>query len=139
MTRFFVPGLPQPQGSTKGFCDRSQQHRVVITTDNNRLKPWRNTIALTARHLFPLPAAGPVEVALVFYLPAPARMPKGRVAPTVRPDLDKLGRAVLDALTAAGAYIDDSQVVALSARKRYGRPGVLIEVLTPETPLPEAS
>lgn len=39
--------------------------------------------------------------------------------PSVRPDLDKLCRAVLDALTDAGIWHDDSQVCSLSAIKVY--------------------
>ena len=49
-----------------------------------------------------------------------------RIYPFVRPDLDKLCRAVLDALTGI-AYKDDQQVVSLFATKSYGeRAGVFI-------------
>ncbi|MGH7347333.1 MAG: RusA family crossover junction endodeoxyribonuclease [Candidatus Rokuibacteriota bacterium] len=37
----------------------------------------------------------------------------------MKPDLDKLVRAVLDACTAL-AFVDDGQVVALNAGKEYG-------------------
>lgn len=36
-----------------------------------------------------------------------------------RPDLDKLVRAVGDALTDAGAFIDDSRIVMITATKAY--------------------
>lgn len=39
--------------------------------------------------------------------------------PTGRPDLDKLCRAVLDALTDAGALGNDARVVGLAAEKTY--------------------
>lgn len=42
-----------------------------------------------------------------------------RNRPSVKPDLDKLIRAVLDALTGI-AYTDDSQVVRILAQKSYG-------------------
>ena len=42
-----------------------------------------------------------------------------RNEPYVRPDLDKLIRAVLDGLTDV-AYEDDQQVVRLTAQKSYG-------------------
>ena len=42
-----------------------------------------------------------------------------------RPDLDKLQRAVLDALTGV-LFSDDGQVVQLAAVKQYGQPGVHI-------------
>lgn len=38
---------------------------------------------------------------------------------TVKPDLDKLCRTVLDALTGV-AYKDDSQVIGIIANERYG-------------------
>jgi Holliday junction resolvase RusA-like endonuclease len=42
-----------------------------------------------------------------------------RLHPTVPPDLDKLIRAVLDAMTAI-AYLDDGQVTEINAVKVYG-------------------
>jgi Holliday junction resolvase RusA-like endonuclease len=49
---------------------------------------------------------------------------------SVKPDIDKLARAVLDCLS--GTVIkDDSQVVILNVRKEYGDiDGVLIRVMT---------
>ena len=44
---------------------------------------------------------------------------KKRPDMTVKPDLDKLCRTVLDALTGV-AYKDDSQVIGIIANKRYG-------------------
>jgi Holliday junction resolvase RusA-like endonuclease len=47
---------------------------------------------------------------------------------SVKPDIDKLSRSVLDAIT-GGIVKDDSQVIILNARKEYGdKPGVLIRV-----------
>jgi Holliday junction resolvase RusA-like endonuclease len=44
---------------------------------------------------------------------------KAGLLPTVRPDADKLLRAILDALTGVG-YADDSQVVQAAIMKAYG-------------------
>lgn len=57
---------------------------------------------------------------LAFLLPAPIRS-RGDGA-TTRPDLDKLTRAVFDALTDAHIWHDDAQVVGLVATKRYAPP-----------------
>jgi Holliday junction resolvase RusA-like endonuclease len=43
--------------------------------------------------------------------------------PATRPDVDKLIRAVLDALTMSGAIKDDGRVVTLAAVKTYGAAG----------------
>jgi Holliday junction resolvase RusA-like endonuclease len=41
--------------------------------------------------------------------------------------LDKLTRAVLDALTFV-VFADDSQVIEILATKDYGAPGVVVEI-----------
>jgi crossover junction endodeoxyribonuclease RusA len=88
----------------------------------------------------------PVYVRLEFVLPRPVSTPKRRTPPAVkRPDVDKLARAVLDALTSAGALADDSQVVDLHPIKRLAEldetPGCRITVAaygtqSATTPLP---
>lgn len=78
-----------------------------------------------------------MTVRLVFRMPAPKTMPKGRIAPTTTPDLDKLLRASFDALALGGVFSNDSQVVDAHAVKLYATPakpaGVYIEVEYPET------
>ena len=70
------------------------------------------------------PIDGAVQLELTFVLAKPKTVK--RIYPFVRPDLDKLCRAVLDALTGI-AYKDDQQVVTLNANKIYGkRAGVFI-------------
>ena len=54
---------------------------------------------------------------LVFIFNKPKTVKRNE--PYVRPDLDKLIRAVLDGLTGV-AYEDDQQVVRLTAQKAYG-------------------
>lgn len=62
--------------------------------------------------------AGPVSVRLDFVMPRPKSAPRRFTPPAVkRPDIDKLSRAVLDALTGI-CWHDDSQVIALTATKR---------------------
>lgn len=61
-----------------------------------------------------------VSMDLEFYFNKP-KSAKKRVHVVVKPDIDKLARAILDAGTGI-LYGDDSQVVSLSASKRYGGP-----------------
>ena len=140
---FEVPGEPQPQGSAKAFKHR-HTGRVMVTSDNARLRPWRDAICWHARQalLRRGPLVGPVKVRVEFRFARPGgHFGKRGLRPTaprehvVRPDLDKLVRAVLDALSEAGVWRDDAQVVETRARKRYHeRPGALIEI----TPAEEA-
>jgi Holliday junction resolvase RusA-like endonuclease len=122
---FWVPGIPVAQGS-KGYFNG----RMVET--NKGLYPWRRLVEQTAgiamRGHHPIPAHVPVFVNLDFYLPRPKTVT--REWPTVKPDVDKLLRAVLDSLTVAGVYADDAQVVKSVPIKRYAvdSPGVQVRV-----------
>ena len=138
---FFVPGLPIAQGSKRHVGNG------VMVESAKGLKDWRHAITDTAwtYRLQQEQWTGPVYVRLTFYFPRPkshhvAGDPSRPVKPTApgyptgRPDLDKLVRAVLDAMTAASVWRDDSQVVSIEAMKGYtGRgqvaPGVVIDAV----------
>lgn len=65
-----------------------------------------------------------LHVRLEFVLNRPASTSKRATPPAIkRPDLDKLIRAVLDALSSAGVWRDDSQVVSTLAEKRLAEIG----------------
>jgi Holliday junction resolvase RusA-like endonuclease len=134
---FEVPGVPQPQGSTRAFKHRSSG-RVVVTSDNARLRPWRDAVCWHARQALAgrQPLGGAVVVTLDFRFTRPAgHFGKRGLRPSaprehvVRPDLDKLARSTLDALSEAGIWRDDAQVVEVRARKGYGEvAGAAVEV-----------
>lgn len=139
--RFDVRGVPVPQGSARAFVVKGH---AVITSDNRNLKTWRRLVADVAQqHAPPELWVGPVVVRLAFRLPIPKSEPttigRGKMKrplrtwPDRRPDLDKLIRGGLDALS--GIIIrDDSQVVEIHAAKDWGTPGVTIEVERVEAP-----
>jgi Holliday junction resolvase RusA-like endonuclease len=124
--RFVVYGHPEPQGSTRAFIPKGW-NRAVITTDNTKLKPWRQQLSACAMkacadhggELITKPQA--VRLIVCFFLEKPASVSKHRVLPTVKPDADKLLRAVKDALKGT-IYEDDSQVTDVVVAKRYGIP-----------------
>lgn len=127
-----VIGTPQPQGSARAF-NNPKGGRPIVTSDNKKLRPWRQDIRETVREHWGArpPHAGALCVRVVFRFQRPVGhfgkhglLPSAPVAMTVRPDLDKLVRAVLDALKDAGVYRSDAQVVQLvDCRKRYCLPG----------------
>ena len=129
MLSFFVPGVAAPQGSKRHVG------RGVMIESSKRLKPWRKTVtgaaktALLYSDSWEASTDAPVSVALSFQLPRPKRVPRSRRGyPVTKPDGDKLARAVLDSLTDADVFADDSQVVSLHVTKTYANPGVLITV-----------
>jgi Holliday junction resolvase RusA-like endonuclease len=120
---FDVTGTPAPQGSKRAFV---RGKRAVLVEMSTRVAPWRDAIT-TAALAASVPAgwlrtSAPVRVEVVFRVAAPKRPVKGRWSPSVRPDLDKLLRAVLDGLSPV-IWDDDAQVIEVVARKRYVCPG----------------
>ena len=101
-----------------------------MVESSKRVKPWRRQVAAAyADRNFGDMLDGPVSIIVDFYLPRPkAHYGTGRNAGTLKgsapvehltmPDLDKLVRAVGDALTRL-AWRDDSQIVAWHAYKHY--------------------
>jgi crossover junction endodeoxyribonuclease RusA len=102
--------------------------------------PWREdirTAALVAgRNQGPL--TGPLAVTIFFTLQKPTSAPKRRRTwPSKKPDIDKLLRSTFDALTTAGTWQDDAQVISVHAVKLYvgdvnalDRPGAWISIYT---------
>lgn len=117
---------PEPQGSSKAFVIAGRAH---ITSSNTKLKPFRSEVTRCAMvaardENINLPMAVkhvPVRVEVDFYIAKPDSIPKKRLYPSVKPDLDKLLRAVLDSLTGV-AFHDDGQVIEAYPRKFYGSP-----------------
>lgn len=131
--RLLVYGTPIPQGSMKAFTPKGWK-RPILTSDNAKTKPWRQAIvdaAVVMRGGRSFEA--PVHLSVIFYLPRPKSAPKNIHRPAKKPDLDKLVRAVCDALTSAGVWRDDCQVVRVTAEKVFaaGMEDVLREAGVP--------
>lgn len=131
---FSVPGTPVAQGSMVIMQGKIRHQR------SERLETWRANVAHECREAMrsgknPIysPIEGPISVELSFIY-------KGKKADegypkTTAPDLDKLTRAVLDALTGV-LYVDDRQVTHIDANKRWSedpiedRPGLVVNAWT---------
>jgi len=112
-TTFRVDGIPAPKGS-KTIAKGGGK---VWLRDSNAgvLKPWRAKVAAASD--FGVTYSGPVFVAAVFYLPKPKTV--RRFFPSVKPDLDKLFRALGDGRTDGGLLADDALIVSQFIHKRY--------------------
>jgi Holliday junction resolvase RusA-like endonuclease len=123
---FTVYGRAQPQGSTRAFIPKGWS-RAIITSDNPRLKSWRQELARAAMAAccdaemdeFPVTVRVPLQVALRFYFSRPKKV--NCQHKTTRPDVDKLMRAALDGMTGI-VYHDDSQVSHAMVSKEFGDP-----------------
>lgn len=131
---FFVAGIPQPQGSKRHVG----KGRMIEMSKG--LGPWREAIAWEAKRVAGSKKfEGPIWGHFVFFFPRPkSHYGTGRNADVLKPsapeyhssppDVDKLVRAVGDALTMSGVIADDRKFVEILATKKYGTPGVLISL-----------
>lgn len=108
---FVVYGMPAPQGSKRHVGGG----RMVESS--KAVKPWREAVKYASLQALadaghPPPLDGPLRAWIVFTLPKPGSAPKRtRTWPCRKPDLDKLLRSTLDALTDAGLIADDARLV----------------------------
>lgn len=128
---FFVPGLPAPQGSKDQFGRESCK----------LLPAWRSLVSVMAKQAMGgnAPTLSPVSVTATFAFPRPkSHFGTGSKAMVLRsdaphkkagkPDLDKLQRAIFDAMTGI-VFKDDCQVWSVGAVKIYSdKPGVAVSV-----------
>ncbi|HCS2945814.1 TPA: RusA family crossover junction endodeoxyribonuclease [Shigella flexneri] len=135
MTDFpiWIPGIPIPQGSK--VATRTGHMREA----NPKLRPWRNTMHdhLTAWQATFMGAFerfdGPLLVDVTFHIPKPKKSMFDM--PATPADLDKLCRALGDALTQSSTIKDDSRITTWLARKRYNdTPGITIHAIREDTP-----
>ena len=120
---FTVPGVPKPQGSKRGFVNKRTGQAIVVETGGQAHKDWRAVVALAATEAMAgnEPFDGPLWARITFKLPRPKSHGKKVTFPDHRPDLDKLARSVLDALTHV-VFVDDGQIVTLRLKKRWAQP-----------------
>ncbi len=143
---FTVPGTPVSQGSPKII--RKGNGKASIAIDSPKLKAWRRLVtqcargAIGGRAWVPVKSQTrtgakrvlccfdePVVVWATFYF-NPIQRPRWGDIVATRPDLDKLQRAIGDALEDADYFPDDSRIVGWPAvpAKRYGEARVEIAV-----------
>lgn len=124
--------VPAPKGNMRGFVHNGR----AVLTDSKSAELKRFASSMREAASMQMAFAGlrcaveqPFALTMAFYLPRPngdfgkgknagKLTPSARVTPWVKPDLDKLQRAALDALTGI-VYDDDSRVVRLVVEKKF--------------------
>lgn len=131
----FVPGAPKTKGSVNAKGHGRVEQSVKGSTQWGQLIEYRarqewNSAPGWQKGLRP-PHVGPVRVQLVYFLP----VTRARLIRQGSGDIDKLERNVLDALTKAGVYSDDAQVVGCTHEKV----ATLNDDRTPNSALPNGA
>lgn len=113
MYTYRIPGTAIPQGS------KTVTRTGIMFDANKNLKAWRkhSTHTLKLQHELNTPLEGALSCSITFYFTRPKTVK--REHPSVKPDIDKLGRAILDSLTQAGVIKDDALICDLNLNKQY--------------------
>jgi len=140
---FVVFGIAKSKGNHRAFIPKGMKH-PIITESSRGVVSWQQLVAAAASQaLSQKPAAErglltvAVRMTIAFYLPRPKKYKKpGQYVPhVVAPDIDRLERAILDALTQV-AYADDKQVVEVLKGKYYAEVGGAARVHVRVEPAP---
>lgn len=146
LLQFEVRGDPSSQGSKRGGVSKNTGKTFVYEQNSKKQTEFRQDVISAATVAREAAAhetfEGPVEVLLLIRMRRPASVSIAkRPFPCVKPDVDKITRNILDALTQSYVYKDDAQVINLVVQKRYatddaaGAPGASVRVTL--VPLPE--
>ena len=114
MLEITVLGTAQPQGSKTVYQGRA------VDANAKKLKPWRKAVteAVILQTGDWQLTADPIKISFDVFLPRPRTVT--RAFHTVKPDADKIARALCDGITDAKTiWVDDSQVIDLRIRKHY--------------------
>lgn len=121
-----VVGIPKGQPRPRAFVRGGR----AAVYDPGTAEAWKSAVALACAELQGKRMAGAIDVELGFYMPRPKSHYRANgeykdsapIYHTSKPDADNLAKAVLDAMTAIGVWIDDSQVRGLSIARNWENP-----------------
>lgn len=123
---FTVFGVPLTKGNHRAIRVKGMKFPVITETNRN-VASWQQLVAEGASHAMQQRAPehralfdSAVRVTIAFYMPRPKKFSKRGVFVhhLTKPDIDRLERAILDALTAV-AFHDDKQVTEVIKGKYY--------------------
>lgn len=140
---FTAHGTPAPKGSARAFVNKRTGRAILAPggskATEERIASWNVAVREAALRAIGEQREAPpfvgvaLHVTIVFHVKRPAGhygtgkhagrlKPAAPARPTGKPDIDKLARTTLDALTGA-VFDDDSRIAELVLSKRWALPG----------------
>lgn len=118
MITFDVAGPFGTKGSAR-LVETPKTGRLYMKPSSKFLPAWVSDVRWAAHkaRVPKIPKGIGVHLEVTYEFEPPRTCP--RRSPCIKPDVDKLARALLDALTGL-AYVDDEQVTRLVVMKVYG-------------------
>lgn len=116
--------MPAPRPRARAFMVKGKP--IVSMYSPAEYKAWQSTVADALNDELDLlladlpPETFPLQGVLTVGIIVTARRPKTTKLPHPKPDVDNYAKAVLDAMTKAGVWDDDTQVAFLAVKKEWG-------------------
>lgn len=130
---FVVPGTPRGKGRPRFF----KRGGHVGTYTDDKTAAYENLVRLACGAVKGGPFTGPVRLTVRALFPIPKSWSKAKRdaagCHTSKPDLDNVVKAVKDGLTGS-AWLDDSLVYSIDAKKFYTHFEPRLEVFIKEEP-----
>lgn len=158
MIAFNVLGTPAPKGSARAMINPHTRRAILrpgsSKVGEQKIRAWSTVVREAAREATgdrtaPPFVGAPIAVAIVFRMARPAGhwgtgrnagkvLPSAPPAPMTKPDVDKLARCTLDALSGI-VFDDDARIASLCVVKQWATPGtegasIRVEAVEAATP-----
>ncbi len=136
---FVIPGNPVAKGRPRFARVRTLRGAPAVRTFTpGKTRDFETLVRVYAAQAMrgKKPLGGPLLLTIEFFRKVPASWSKknrraaleGEIHPTTKPDLGNYVKGVEDAMNSI-VYLDDAQIVDVTARKRYGeQPRVVVFV-----------
>lgn len=130
---FFWAGTPRGQGRPR-FTRTGKAYKASV----DRAYEKGLCLAYLSEYGAEKPMEGPLKLEVLAVYPIPKATPKKNIGPMldceivpiVKPDIDNVAKAVMDALNGV-AFPDDNAIVCMKCRKVYGgAPGIRVKLET---------
>lgn len=115
--RFRVDGIPVAQPRHRASC-RGGFAKMYLPK-SHAVHSWKDRVGTAAMTAAKGVIEGAVKLDVAFVFKAPKKSQSGTFKIS-KPDIDNLVKALMDAITDAGVWMDDSQVVEIHAAKLFG-------------------
>jgi Holliday junction resolvase RusA-like endonuclease len=122
--------LGQPVGKGRPVAGRAGGFGYAVIRTPAKTRNAEADLRMQAISQLPsghIPIKGPLAMHVIFIMQRPKHLKKSIVHPASKPDIDNTCKLLMDALNTI-VYENDSQIVYLTAIKRYGPPGILMTI-----------
>lgn len=123
--------MPAPRPRFRVIQPRGGGRAIASAYNPKEYTDWSVAAAKQLKGALSEPLEGPVTVGMIVTV----QRPKTTKLDAPKPDIDNYAKAVLDAMTKAGLWHDDTQVVFLGVKKQWGLRGAIDIEVTPGSPI----